>query len=488
MVDEERGVLRMSILKINALSAIDANRDRLYGMSDSIWDHPEVCYHEAYAAGLFCQALREEGFEVRTRQAGIETAFSGSFGHGSPVIGILGEFDAVPGLSQAAGIAAQKAIVEGGAGHGCGHNLLGVGSLAAAIAVKRYLEESGAPGTVRFFGCPAEEGGAGKGFMARDGVFGGLDIALSWHPGDVHAVSCESSMANYQICYRFYGTASHAAMSPEFGRSALDALELMNTGVQYLREHVPPNTRIHYAITNAGGNSPGIVQPYAEALYLIRAPRLPQVRELYGRVNKIAQGAALMTETRVETEFVKACSDTVLNTELLRVLQRNMEQVAREPISEEDEGFARSLRATQRDRTTYFEDLAADVRDPEERARLERDAASQIHDIVMPFPVEKQGFASSDVGDVSYLCPVAQVTVATMPAGTAMHSWQAVAAGKSGLAKRGMLYAGKVLAAAAIDALEDASIIERAKRELELRTRGESYVSPIPADVKPRIP
>jgi aminobenzoyl-glutamate utilization protein B len=477
----------MKIKKEEALAIIDAQKERLHELSDSIWDHPEIAYHETYAADLFCKVLRDEGFELTQNLAGIKTAFSGSFGSGAPVIGILGEFDALPGMSQEAALMVQQAIVAGGAGHGCGHNLLGVGSLAAAIAVKHYLEGNALPGTVKFFGCPAEEGGAGKGFMSRDGAFDGLDIALSWHPGEVNAISCESTMANYQICYHFYGTASHAAMSPEFGRSALDALELMNTGVQYLREHIPQNTRIHYAITNAGGNAPGIVQSYAEALYLIRAGRLQQVRELYDRVNKIAQGAAMMTETRVEIEFIKACSDTVLNTELLHVLQRNMEQVAQAPFDEADYALASACRATLKGSYSYFNDLAADVTDPAEQARLKKNAGASIHDIVMPFLAERRGFASSDVGDVSCICPVAQATITTMPSGTPMHSWQEVAMGKSAMAKKGMLFAGKVLAASAIDALEDPAIIERAKEELKSRTKGQIYQSPIPKEVKPRI-
>lgn len=477
----------MAMKKEQALNFIDTKKEQLCEMSDSLWDHPEIGYHETYAAQLYCEALREEGFEVMQNLAGIKTAFSGTFGSGRPVIGILGEFDALPGMSQDAGCTVQKAAVAGGAGHGCGHNLLGVGSLAAAIAVKHYLEENALPGTVKFFGCPAEEGGAGKGFMARDGAFDELDIAFSWHPGEVTAISCESTMANYQICYHFYGIASHAAMSPESGRSALDALELMNTGVQYLREHVPQNTRIHYAITNTGGNAPGTVQPYAEALYLMRAPRLQQVKELYERVNKIAEGAAMMTETRVEDEFIKACSNTVLNTELLRVLQKNMEQISREPFVEEDYKMARAFRETQKGSHSYFDDLAADVTDPAEQARLKENADSDIHDIVMPFLAERKGFASSDVGDVSCICPVAQVTITTMPAGTAMHSWQEVAIGKSNMAKNGMLYAGKVLAASAIDALEDPTIIERAKQEMKQHKKGEIYQSPIPKGAKPKI-
>ena len=478
----------MSMKKEQAFNVIDEKKERLYEMSDSLWDHPEICYHETYAAQLFCEALREESFEVIPNLAGIKTAFSGTFGCGAPVIGILGEFDALPGMSQEAGCTVQKAAVLGGAGHGCGHNLLGVGSLAAAIAVKHYLEENKLPGTVKFFGCPAEEGGAGKGFMSRDGVFDELDIAFSWHPGEVNAVSRESTMANYQICYHFYGTASHAAMSPEFGRSALDALELMNTGVQYLREHVPQNTRIHYAVTNTGGSAPGIVQPYAEVLYLMRAPMLQQVKELYDRVNKVAQGAATMTETRVEIEFIKACSNTVLNTELLHVLQKNMEQIAPESLSEEDYEMARAFRATLKGSYSYFDELAAGVTDPAQLARLKKNADADIHDIVMPFPAESQGFASSDVGDVSCVCPVAQISVTTIPTGIAMHSWQEVALGKSNIAKKGMLYAGKVLAAAAIDALEDPTIIERAKQEMQRRTNGKIYESPIPKEIKPKIP
>ena len=245
--------------KQRALSAIEERREQLCGLSDALWEHPEVGFHENFAAQAFCRALEQEGFRVERDLAGIKTAFSGTFGEGGPVIGFLGEFDALPGLSQEAGAAEQKAIEEGAPGHGCGHNLLGVGSMAAAIGVKQYLQENHLPGTVKFFGCPAEEGGSGKGFMARAGVFQGVDIAFSWHPGEVNSVSTESTMANYQISYRFHGISAHAAMSPELGRSALDALELMNVGVQFLREHVPSETRIHYAITDAGGWAHGTI-------------------------------------------------------------------------------------------------------------------------------------------------------------------------------------------------------------------------------------
>lgn len=324
--------------------------------------------------------------------------------------------------------------------------------------------------------------------MARAGVFQGLDTAFSWHPGDLNSVSTESTMANYQISYRFQGIASHAALSPELGRSALDALELMNVGVQFLREHVPVDTRIHYAITDTGGTAPGTVQSHAEVLYLLRAAQLPQVKALYERVNKIAQGAAMMTETTVEAKFIKACSNMVLNTELMKVMQRNLEEIPCDFFDEADMDFARKMAATFTYKDSYFEDVAAQIEDPVQREEILKDKDAPIHTVIIPLLRETQGFVSSDVGDVSWNCPVAQIGTSTMPAGTPMHSWQAVAAGKSPMAHKGMIYAAKVIAASAIDVLEDPEIIRRAKEEFVRRTGGRPYASPIPADVKPRIP
>ena len=473
--------------KEQAIRILDDKKEMLWSMSDALWDHPETGFHEQFAADLYCRTLEQEGFQVERNLAGIATAFSGTFGRGGPVIGFLGEFDALPGLSQAAGCAVKQPEQEDGPGHGCGHNLLGVGSMGAAIALKQYLETTGKAGTVKFFGCPAEEGGSGKGFMARDGVFDGVDIAFSWHPGDVNAVSSESSMANYQICYHFHGVSAHAAMAPELGRSALDALELMNVGVQFLREHVPTDTRIHYAITNTGGVAPGVVQPYAEAMYLMRAPQLPQVKELYERVNKIARGAAMMTETTVEIEFVKACSNTVLNTELRRVMQRNLEQIPADFFDQEDMEFAQRMVDTFPHKDTYFEELAGMIEDPAQREEILKDKDTPLHSVVVPMVRESQGVVSSDVGDVSWNCPVAQIGATTMPAGTPMHSWQTVAVGKSPMAHKGMLYAAKVMAASAIDALEDPDIIRRAKAEFVQRTGGRKYDPPIPPEVRPRV-
>ena len=473
--------------KQRALDSIEQQHLNLESLSDAIWDHPEVGYHESFAADALCSFLEENGFQVERELAGIPTAFCGSYGSGAPVIGLLGEFDALPGMSQKAGCFEKSAVSDDQPGHGCGHNLLGVGSLAAALGLKTYLE-AGHPGTVKFFGCPAEEGGSGKGFMARAGVFQGLDAAFSWHPGDLNSVSTESTMANYQISYRFQGIASHAALSPELGRSALDALELMNVGVQFLREHVPVDTRIHYAITDTGGTAPGTVQSHAEVLYLLRAAQLPQVKALYERVNKIAQGAAMMTETTVEAKFIKACSNMVLNTELMKVMQRNLEEIPCDFFDEADMDFARKMAATFTYKDSYFEDVAAQIEDPVQREEILKDKDAPIHTVIIPLLRETQGFVSSDVGDVSWNCPVAQIGTSTMPAGTPMHSWQAVAAGKSPMAHKGMIYAAKVIAASAIDVLEDPEIIRRAKEEFVRRTGGRPYASPIPADVKPRIP
>ena len=473
--------------KQQALTAIDRARQDLCALSDAIWDHPEVGYHETFAAQSFCDFLTREGFRVDTALAGIPTAFCGVYGSGSPVVGILAEFDALGGLSQEAEVLERRPATPDGAGHGCGHNLLGVGSLAAALAVKEYLA-SGHSGTVKFFGCPAEEGGAGKGFMARDGVFDGLDLAFSWHPGDTNNVNNGSTLANYQVCYHFKGKSSHAAISPELGRSALDAVELMNVGVQFLREHVPQECRIHYAITNSGGNSPGVVQPVADVLYLMRAPQLYQVKDLYQRVNDIAQGAALMTGTQVEIEFIKACSNILNNQTLGMLMQKNLEELGGASYDEADRALAVAIRETIEQKDEYFRDLVQDVADPELRSRMLENADAPIHDLVIPYlGRERTSAASSDVGDVSWVCPVAQISMVTMPAGTGMHSWQQVAVGKSAMAKKGMLQAGRVIAAAAIDALADPEIVRQAQQEKAQRTGGRSYDPPIPKDVRPRM-
>ncbi len=469
------------------LSVIDERQEQFAALSDEIWDHPELNFREFKSAETLCKALAENGFTVEKELAGIPTAFSGRFGKGHPVIGILGEFDALPGLSQKAGVAVKEPLPGDGCGHGCGHNLLGVGSLAAAAAVKTYLEQTGKPGTVIYFGCPAEEGGSGKAFMARDGVFDELDTALSWHPGSLNTVWSFSTLANIQVRYHFTGKSAHAAASPHLGRSALDALELMNIGVQFLREHIIPEARVHYAITNTGGAAPNVVQAEAEALYLIRAPKNSQVQEIYERVNDIARGAALMSGVGVEIQMDKSCSNIVVNRTLEEILYRNMTEIPLPEYTEEEEKFAKAIQETIEGRTTMADRLEKTMGPKGRMMGAEYDKQS-LYRFVMPYaPGNKPLSGSSDVGDVSWICPTSQILASTGAGGTVEHSWQMVAQGKTSSAHKGMLYAGKVLAGAAIDLFENPELVGKAKEEHLTQVGEEGYRPLLTPDVKPRI-
>lgn len=471
--------------KLKALAAIDQISDEICSLSDAIWEVPETAFLETESAKLQCCLLKKFGFDVQENLADIPTAFSGSWGSGKPVIGILGEFDALAGLSQKANVAAKEPVIPGGNGHGCGHNLIGAGAIAAAYGIKDYLENTGKSGTVIYFGCPGEEGGSGKAFMAREGVFDELDFALTWHPMDYNAPWYESTLANYQINYKFTGVSSHASASPHKGRSALDAVELMNIGVQFLREHVLPDVRIHYAITNSGGFSPNVVQPEAEVLYLIRAPKVSGVQETYERVNDIARGAALMSGTSVEIQFIKACSDFVVNDVLADSIQTNMEEIGCPELTDEELAFAGEIRASLKNPTNPI-DLIADRLCPEEAAWVRSQPVEPVANFVIPRI--RQNYllhGSTDVGDVSCICPTAQLQTSVWPIGTPAHSWQAVAMGKSSMAHKFMLFAAKTIAGTAADIIEDPEKLARAKKEHSLRIGNMAYVSPIPKDVKP---
>lgn len=476
----------MAITKQDALRRIEENSALLYGLSDTVWDHPETAFQEYVSAKALCDTLTELGFSVKKGIAGIDTAFSASFGRGRPIIGLLAEFDALSGLSQKSGVATKSPLVADGAGHGCGHNLLGVGAIAAALGIKKYLEGDNREGTVIVFGCPGEEGGSGKSFMARDGVFDDIDFALTWHPGDFNLASVDSSLANTQIKYRFSGISSHASASPEMGRSALDAAELMNVGVQFLREHVRPNVRIHYAFTNAGGFSPNVVQSYSELLYLIRAPNNQEVEEIHRRVTAIAAGAALMTETKMEEIFVKACSNIVPNRTLCEVLRKNLGETPLPRFDDADQAFAKEIIDSFETRDEGLKPFVRRYSKKEDRRLLEEHASDALLNFILPIlEGEETMTASSDVGDVSWVCPTAQISATTMAAGTPGHSWQLVAQGKSPIAHKGMLFAGKVIAGAAIDVLDDPRILQSAKREHRERVGEKPFSSPIPKDVRP---
>ena len=473
----------------HAISAfIDDNSALLTDVTDKIWEYAETAFEEFKSVELLIGILEKHGFAVEKHIGGIETAFTATFGKGGPVIGILAEYDALSGMSQKAATATREEIVHNGNGHGCGHNLFAGASLGAALALAKYVADNGVSGTVKFFGCPGEEGGSGKAFMAREKVFDGLDIALAWHPMAVNAIFDTCMLANYQVLYKFTGLSSHAAAAPHKGRSALDAVELMNVGVNFLREHVIQEARIHYAITNSGGFSPNVVQANADVLYLIRAPQTPQVDEIYHRINKIARGAAMMTETEVEIEFIKACANVVPNKTLSKILYENFLEQKLPEYTPEEESFATSIAATVPSATPDVERYLASH--PEAmREYGEKLKGKPLCDLVFPFFENAPDMllsGSSDVGDVSWNVPTAQIVTACYAMGTPDHSWQLVSQGRTAIGHKGMLLAAKVLAGAAVDILHSPDVVENAKTELRRRLAGHTYKSAIPAEVKPR--
>ena len=479
----------MTLEKQAALAAIEEKQDMILHVADSIWEYAELSLQEYRSCELYCKVLAEEGFHVEKGISGIETAFSAAFGNGRPVIGILAEYDALSGLSQKAGAAEREEITCGGNGHGCGHNLLGAGALAAAVGIKAYLEKTGTPGTVILYGCPGEEGGAAKAFMARDGVWKTLDAALTWHPEDVNEVTTGSSNSCIQVQYKFTGVASHAAGAPEKGRSALDAVELMNIGVQFLREHMSDKARVHYAITDAGGCSANVVQPRASVLYMVRSNHVAEAVELQRRVDKIAEGAALMTETEFERKFIDGCADTVCNHVLEKVLYDNFKELGVPEYTEEENDYADKLAASY-DARQYYPGVAAkyDLEAREEVEALQKKAGHAMNAFLAPlYTGDAFEPGSTDVGDVSWLTPTAQIHVAAWPNGCPGHSWQIVSCNRTKIGHKAVLQAGKVLAAGAIDLFQNPDLLKKAKEEFEKRTK-EGFTCPIPEGACPVIP
>lgn len=456
----------------------------LTDLSDKIWAYAELSMMEYKSTAAYVALLKEQGFHVEENLCGIPTAFSGSFGSGKPVIGILGEYDALSGLSQEAGATVPKPLSDGGCGQGCGHNLLGAASLGAAIAIKEAIQAGQLSGTVVFYGCPGEEGCAGKAFMARDGMFRDLDAALCWHPGDTNEVTTGSNAACMQVEYSFQGLAAHAAGDPYNGRSALDAAELMNVGVQFLREHMRPKESVHYAFSDAGGLSPNVVQPTAKLVYMIRGETVRTAKALLKRVNDIAQGAALMTGTTVTTRQIDGTASTLSNEVLEQVIYKNLQATPLPSYTEEELTFAQALKAT------YPMDglpgqLTAD--DPKLRAFISRETQNgtrPLNGFVVPYaPSHMFSPGSTDVGDVSWLTPTAQFTAVTWTSGAPGHSWQNVSIGKSTIAHKGLLYAAKVLSATCADLMTTPELLQAARDEFAI-TAAEGYDCPIGKDVK----
>lgn len=463
-------------------NTIDENAPEIIALSDAIWEYAELSMEEYKSAAYYCELLEKEGFTVERELCGIPTAFSGSFGSGSPRIGILGEFDALSGLSQVAGSTRKQSLVPGGNGHGCGHNLLGAGSFGAALAIKKAIEAGALQGTVIFYGCPGEEGCAGKTFMARDGMFRDLDAALTWHPGSTNEVTVGSYAACMQVEYSFHGVASHAAGSPDKGRSALDAAELMHVGVQFLREHMPPHSSVHYSITDGGGVSPNVVQAEAKTVFMERSETVRKAKELLHRVNNIAQGAALMTDTQVTTRQIDGTASTVSNEALEQVMYENMQQVPIPAYTQEELAFAQVLHDTCP--ATLPGTLSATNRDIRAFVEEKTDGGRRaMNDFIIPYvPSTMSTPGSTDVGDVSWLTPTAQFTTATWVSGTPGHSWQNVSLGKTGIAYKGMLQAAKILAGAAADLMESPALLEKIRKEFS-KNAAEGYDCPIGKEV-----
>nr|WP_304149832.1 M20 family metallopeptidase [Mitsuokella multacida] len=467
---------------------VEQKKDVFFAVSDEIWGYAETRFEEFQSAACIEAVLEKEGFTVKKDLADMKTAFIGEYGQGKPVIGILGEYDALYGLSQQAGVAKPEPVTEGGKGHGCGHNILGASALAAAVAVKDYLKAHDIPGTIRYYGCPGEESGSGKAYMARAGLFRDVDVALTCHPSYENSITGYNFLATLQVCFKFHGKSAHAGACPHLGRSALDAVELMNVGANFLREHVIQEARIHYAITNSGGSSPNVVQSEAAVLYQIRTPQLPQANDIYKRVVKIAQGAALMTETQLEVVFDRGSSNIIPNRHLETLAHDCMMAYGPEPITEEDLTFAQEIEDSLvgSDRT-YSQDMLDMIYGPVKGRELGKLIAGKlIMDTVYPYtPTETPIAASTDVGDVSWNVPVVQVLTNCYANNTPNHSWQQVAQGKSPLAHKGLLLAGKTMALAAVRLMQEPELVKGIRDEFKERMQGKEYVCPIPPEVKP---
>lgn len=474
---------REAVMSIAA--EIESMKPHFTTLSDSIWDFAELKFEERQSSGVLANALEENGFAVRRGVAGMDTAFIGEFGHGRPVIAFLGEFDALAGMSQMAGVAEAKPLEPDATGHGCGHNLLGVGSLMAAIALARHLKANNLPGTVRYYGCPGEEGGSGKTFMVRAGLFDDVDAALTWHPAPFNGVRSTNNLAVLEYFYRFKGIASHASNAAHLGRSALDAVELMNVGVNFLREHMPQDCRVHYAITDAGGKAANVVQAKAEVLYLIRAPEMRQALDLAARVDKVARGAAMMTETEVEIVFDTASTNLLPNITLETAMHENMVALGPIAFDEADQAFAKVIQDTFTEEAIKSSIRLYQIKgDVFSNGKI--DGSTPLHLGLRDFEGQSHFRAgSTDVGDVSWVTPTAQCWTPAWAIGTNPHTWQVVAQGKSPAAHKAMAHAAKTLASTGLSLMTSPELLESVKKEWLEKTEGSDYVCPIPADVMP---
>ena len=464
---------------------VDAKKEAFLHAGDLVWEYAEIGFKEFQSAKALTDVLKAEGFAVEEGVAGIPTAFVASWGEGKPIIGLLGEYDALPALKHAAGDPVESSEIVSENGHGCGHNLLGAGALGAAVAVKDYMQAHGLKGTIRYYGCPGEEFGSGKMFMARAELFDDLDAAFTWHGGAYNAITADHSLANLCAYFKFKGRTSHAAGSPHLGRSALDACELMNVGCNYLREHILPDERIHYAYTDVGGSAPNVVQDHACVFYYVRSPRLYQVLDLYERVKDVARGAALMTGTQLEIVLNDGLCDYVPNDTLSKLLYESFCEAGGPKFSEEEKALAAEFAKT-------FDPAAVADKARTLAAHFGPEVAEKYKDQILVediFPYHASDMISSgstDVGDVSYCAPTAQMNVSTWALCTTGHTWQVTAQSGSNIGRTGTVKAAEVLALASIKAMQNPELLEKAKEEWK-KTTGGKYVCPVTDDVQPAL-
>jgi len=450
-------------LKTQAINDIQASYADYKNIAMQIWNYAELGYKEVKSAALHEKTLRDNGFSVDTGVAGIPTAFVATYGSGKPVIGILAEYDALPGLSQEA-VPEHKPIEGKAGGHGCGHHIFGTASVAAGIELKKLIEQKKISGTIKVFGCPAEEGGSGKVYMVRAGLFNDVDIVIHWHPASENQVTMTSALANKSAKFRFYGLSAHAAAAPDKGRSALDGVEAMDYMVNMMREHVPQETRIHYVITS-GGKAPNVVPDFAEVYYYVRHPKKDDVVSIFDRVAKAAEGAAMGTGTKVDYEIIGGTHDLLLNRSLAEVMQVNLQKVGGVSYTPDEVEFAKKIQATFTYKLPAIE------------------TAGKISPIKEN---EDAGGGSTDVGDVSYAVPTVGMTAATWVPGTPAHSWQAVACGATDIGAKGMMVAAKTMTLTAIDIFTTPALIEKAKAEF-IKDKGDYQYKALLGDRKPAL-
>ena len=471
------------------IGALVQDRKQAYtAMSDRIWGFAEPRFQEYDSSRLQQEYLKARGFSIRADLAGEETAFIAEYGSGKPVLAFLGEFDALSSLEQEADSTERRPVPGKTNGHGCGHHLLGTAAVAAADALKTYMESHGLLGTIRYYGCPAEENAGGKAYLVRDGFFNDCDAAITWHPSTTNkTMMADKYLSNFRVFFTFHGISSHAAGAPELGRSALDAVEIMDIGVNYMREHMIEEARVHGAITNPGGIAPNVIPSEAQILYAIRAPKVTQVKKLYERMCDIARGAALITGTTVDIKQVAAYSNVIENDTLEDIMYENMRHFVPIGYTEEELAYARRFQEviTELDKEG-LKDLISILsgRDKEKKRQMEE---SPMLDFVLERHVSFGGGGSTDVGDVSWVVPTGKVDINCYAAGTALHSWQAVAQGKAPAAHKGMLTAAKIMACTGAELLEKPELLERIKEDWLEKLDGETYPDPLPKDVKPEI-